>query len=120
MAVEPSARRRSTAAGNERPARNANCGVPFRFDADASLLNPVTVGATQAANRIFMAPLTRSRADADGTPSDLAAQYYAQRAAAGLIISEATAISQVANGAYLNTPGIYTDRHQDKWAEVAD
>ncbi|WP_029113073.1 alkene reductase [Mycobacterium sp. URHB0044] len=94
--------------------------MTFRFDADASLLNPVTVGATQTANRIFMAPLTRSRADADGTPSDLAAQYYAQRAAAGLIISEATAISQVANGAYLNTPGIYTDRHQDKWAEVAD
>ncbi len=94
--------------------------MTFRFDADASLLNPVTVGATQAANRIFMAPLTRSRADADGTPSDLAAQYYAQRAAAGLIISEATAISQVANGAYLNTPGIYTDRHQDKWAQIAD
>jgi N-ethylmaleimide reductase len=104
----------------KRRPRNADCGVTFRFDADASLLNPVTVGATQAANRIFMAPLTRSRADADGTPSDLAAQYYAQRAAAGLIISEATAISQVANGAYLNTPGIYTDRHQDKWAEVAD
>jgi N-ethylmaleimide reductase len=94
--------------------------VTFRFDADASLLNPVTVGATQAANRIFMAPLTRSRADSDGTPSDLSAQYYAQRAAAGLIISEATAISQVANGAYLNTPGIYTDRHQDKWAQIAD
>jgi N-ethylmaleimide reductase len=94
--------------------------VTFRLDDGSALLNPVTVGDTQAANRIFMAPLTRSRADADGTPSDLAAQYYAQRAAAGIIITEATAISQVANGAYLNTPGIYTDRHQGKWAQVAD
>ena len=67
-----------------------------------------------------MAPLTRSRAQADGTPSDLAAEYYAQRAAAGLIITEATAVSETANGAYLNTPGIYTDRHQQRWAEIAD
>ena len=67
-----------------------------------------------------MAPLTRSRAQADGTPSDLAAKYYSQRAAAGLIITEATAVSAAANGAYLNTPGIYTDRHQAKWAEIAD
>ena len=66
-----------------------------------------------------MAPLTRSRADADGTPSPFAAQYYAQRAEAGLIISEATAVCEQANGAYMNTPGIYTERHQDKWAEIA-
>jgi N-ethylmaleimide reductase len=93
--------------------------VTFRFDSDAALLTPLQVGDTTATNRIFMAPLTRSRADADGTPSDLAAQYYAQRAAAGIIISEATAISQGANGAYVNTPGNYTDRHQAKWAEIA-
>lgn len=92
---------------------------PFRLATDAALLKPVEVGDTLATNRLFMAPLTRSRADADGTPSDLAAEYYSQRAAAGLIISEATAISRSANGAYMNTPGIYTDGHQAKWAEIA-
>jgi N-ethylmaleimide reductase len=66
-----------------------------------------------------MAPLTRSRAQADGTPSDLAAQYYAQRASAGIVITEATAVSHGANGAYLNTPGIYTERHQQAWGQIA-
>ncbi|TPG23990.1 alkene reductase [Mycolicibacterium hodleri] len=87
---------------------------------DASLLESIQVGDVAAPNRIFMAPLTRSRAQADGTPSDLAAQYYAQRAAAGLIITEATAVSKAANGAYLNTPGNYTDRHQQKWSEIGE
>jgi N-ethylmaleimide reductase len=91
----------------------------FRLAPDAALLKPLRVGATEANNRIFMAPLTRSRADADATPSPLAAQYYAQRASAGLIISEATAVCEQANGAYMNTPGIYTDRHQDAWADIA-
>jgi N-ethylmaleimide reductase len=94
--------------------------VTFKLGDDSVLLNPVQIGHTQAANRIFMAPLTRSRAQADGTPSELAARYYSQRAAAGIIITEATAVSRVANGAYLNTPGVYTDRHQAKWAEIAD
>jgi N-ethylmaleimide reductase len=93
--------------------------VTFKFADDAALLNPLRVGDTLAANRLFMAPLTRSRADADGTPSDLAARYYAQRAAAGLIVTEATSVSHLAGGAYLNTPGIYTDRHQHQWAQVA-
>ena len=93
--------------------------MTFKLDDDAALLKPVQVGDTLAGNRIFMAPLTRSRAEADGTPSELAAQYYAQRAGAGIIITEATAVSQVAGGAYLNTPGLYTDRHQRRWAEVA-
>jgi N-ethylmaleimide reductase len=93
--------------------------VTFKLDGDAALLKPIQVGATTAENRIFMAPLTRSRAQADGTPSELAAQYYAQRASAGVIITEATAISRQGNGAYVNTPGNYTDRHQEKWAEIA-
>lgn len=93
--------------------------VAFKLDDDSALLTPVQVGDISTRNRIFMAPLTRSRADADGTPSDLAAQYYSQRAAAGLIVSEATAVSRAANGAYLNTPGIYTDGHQQKWSEIA-
>jgi N-ethylmaleimide reductase len=94
--------------------------MTYTLAGDAALLKPVRIGDTAAENRIFMAPLTRSRAQADGTPSDLAVQYYAQRASAGVIITEATAISREANGAYLNTPGNYTDAHQRKWAEIAD
>lgn len=94
-------------------------GMTFTLGEQSALLQPTTVGSVSVANRLFMAPLTRSRADADGTPSSLAAEYYAQRAAAGLIISEATAVCEQANGAYMNTPGIYTDRQQDKWAEIA-
>ena len=93
--------------------------MTFTLAEDSPLLHPVTIGETVAANRIFMAPLTRSRAQADGTPSDLAAEYYAQRGSAGVIITEATAVAAAANGAYLNTPGNYTDRHQAKWAEIA-
>lgn len=96
------------------------CGVTYKLNADAALLQPIQVGDTAATNRLFMAPLTRSRADADGTPSPLAAQYYTQRAGAGLIISEATAVAETANGAYMNTPGMYTDRHQAGWAEIAE
>jgi N-ethylmaleimide reductase len=99
---------------------SADWPVAFKFDLDASLLEPVRVGDTVTRNRIFMAPLTRSRAQADATPSELAAQYYAQRAGAGLIISEATAVSAGANGAYANTPGLYTDRHQRRWSDIAD
>lgn len=105
--------------GNEDGPDDVYCDVTFKFDDNAALLEPLQIGDTVAANRLFMAPLTRSRAEADGTPSDLAIDYYTQRASAGLIISEATAISQQGNGAYMNTPGIYTDRHQDKWAQIA-
>ena len=94
--------------------------MTFTLADDAALLQPITIGSHTARNRIFMAPLTRSRAHDDGTPSDLQVEYYAQRASAGLIITEATAVSQAGNGAYVNTPGIYTDAHQQKWAEVAE
>lgn len=93
--------------------------MTFTLSETSALLKPIDLGNAKLANRIFMAPLTRSRADADGTPSALAAEYYSQRAEAGLIISEATAVCEQANGAYMNTPGIYTDRQQDKWAEIA-
>lgn len=93
--------------------------MAFKLDADSALLRPIQVGGITGANRLFMAPLTRSRAQDDGTPSELAAHYYAQRATAGLIVTEATAVSKGANGAYRNTPGVYTDRHQAKWAEIA-
>ena len=93
--------------------------MTYTLAGDAALLKPIQIGDVAAENRLFMAPLTRSRAQDDGTPSDLAVQYYAQRATAGVIITEATAISREANGAYLNTPGLYTDAHQEKWAEIA-
>lgn len=94
--------------------------MAFTLDDDSALLRPATIGDTTTTNRLFMAPLTRSRAERDATPSELAALYYGQRAAAGLIVSEATAISRAANGAYMNTPGMFTDRHQRRWAGVAD
>ena len=58
-----------------------------------SLFESVLLGPLVLRNRVFMAPLTRNRANADGVPSELAVQYYAQRASAGLIITEATQIS---------------------------
>ncbi|NQU37851.1 MAG: alkene reductase [Actinobacteria bacterium] len=82
------------------------------------LLQPLQLGQISAANRVFMAPLTRSRAtDPDGVPTELMAQYYAQRASAGLIVSEATNISPVARG-YAWTPGIYTQEQIEGWQAV--
>src|SRR3954468_8843620 len=104
---------------NESGCRGADCGMAFTLSENSALLRPVTVGDVSVTNRLFMAPLTRTRAEADATPSNLAALYYAQRASAGLVISEATAVSAAANGAYLNTPGMFTDRHQRQWSGVA-
>jgi N-ethylmaleimide reductase len=63
-----------------------------------NLLTPITLGAVSLENRVLMAPLTRMRADNEGVPSPLAIEYYAQRASAGLIISEATQISELGKG----------------------
>src|SRR6478736_3716939 len=84
--------------------RQFQASMTWTLADDSALLQPITIGAHTARNRLFMAPLTRSRAEADGTPSELQVEYYAQRASAGLIISEATAISQVGNGADAPTP----------------
>lgn len=62
-------------------------------NSSSDLFSPVTMGALALANRIVMAPLTRSRMGTDGVPNEMHARYYAQRASAGLIISEATNIS---------------------------
>lgn len=67
-----------------------------------------------------MAPLTRLRAESDGTPTDLQTEYYRQRAGAGLVITEATQSSATSGGAYMNTPGIHNDAQQAKWSEIAD
>ena len=83
------------------------------------LLQPVRVGAWTLANRVVMAPMTRSRADADRVPSPLTAQYYAQRASAGLIVTEATHADPYGAG-YVGTPGIETPAQIAAWRAVTD
>lgn len=76
--------------------------------------SPVTFGELNLKNRVVMAPLTRSRATVDRVPTAMMAEYYAQRASAGLIISEATVISEEANG-YTQTPGLFTNAQVEGW-----
>ncbi|PKO45665.1 MAG: alkene reductase [Betaproteobacteria bacterium HGW-Betaproteobacteria-22] len=83
------------------------------------LFNSVKLGTIQLANRIVMAPLTRNRAGEGGVPQEINAKYYAQRASAGLIISEATPISAMAHG-YPALPGIYTEAQIAGWKKVTD
>jgi 2,4-dienoyl-CoA reductase-like NADH-dependent reductase (Old Yellow Enzyme family) len=85
----------------------------------AELNTPLKLGALELKNRVIMAPLTRSRATDDRIPTPLMAEYYAQRASAGLIIAEATVISEEANG-YLNTPGLFTDAQVEGWKLTTD
>lgn len=80
---------------------------------------PVQVGRYTLQNRLVMAPMTRSRAQLDGTPTKLAADYYSQRASIGLIVSEGTQPSEDGQG-YLATPGIYTDAHVAGWKGIAE
>jgi len=82
-----------------------------------SLFESAQLGSLTLKNRFIMAPLTRSRSDDNGLANDLMAKYYAQRASAGLIISEATNISPYAFG-YALTPGIYTDEQVESWKNV--
>ena len=87
---------------------------------DASpVLQPVKIGDLRLKNRIVMAPLTRSRSNDAGVPPDFAADYYAQRAEAGLIISEATNISAQARG-YALTPGIWSVAQVEAWRPIVD
>jgi len=83
------------------------------------LLSPLTAGALQLPNRILMAPLTRCRADADHNPTPLMAEYYAQRASAGLIIAEATMVME-GNSSFWMEPGIYSDAQVQGWKVVTD
>jgi N-ethylmaleimide reductase len=82
--------------------------------ATTDLFDPVRLGPYTLSNRIVMAPLTRSRADDAGVPGELQATYYAQRASAGLIVSEATNISPQAKG-YIRTPGIWSPEQVAGW-----
>ena len=82
------------------------------------LLTPFQIGHLTLPNRVLMAPLTRSRASQPGDiPGPLNVEYYAQRASAGLIVSEATQISRQGQG-YALTPGIYTDAQEAGWKKV--
>ncbi|MDB5900563.1 MAG: putative flavoprotein NADH-dependent oxidoreductase [Ramlibacter sp.] len=81
-----------------------------------SLFDPYDLGALRLPNRIVMAPLTRNRAP-DAIPTPLMAQYYAQRASAGLLISEATAITHQGQG-YADVPGLYGTEQLDGWKRV--
>ena len=82
-----------------------------------NLFTPLTLGALQLRNRIVMAPMTRSRAGQEGTPTDIMVDYYRQRASAGLIISEGIAPSANGRG-YCRTPGIYSERQIEAWTRV--
>jgi N-ethylmaleimide reductase len=83
-----------------------------------SLFDPVKAGSLHLPNRIAMAPLTRNRAP-DAVPTPLMAEYYAQRASAGLLISEATAISAQGQG-YADVPGLYGTDQLDGWKRVTE
>ena len=90
---------------------------PSPFDA---LLSPVDLGSgLRLPNRVVLAPCTRNRASADLGPSEGAADYYAARADAGLLITEAVLVTREAQG-YLDTPGLFADSHVPAWARVCD
>lgn len=83
------------------------------------LFTPVQVGRYTLGNRMVMAPMTRSRADEAGVPSELTVTYYAQRATAGLIISEGVFPTAMGKG-YVNTPGIETEAQVAAWKQVTE
>ena len=82
-----------------------------------SLFDPLAIGDLTLKNRIVLAPLTRSRAGESRVPNALMAEYYVQRASAGLIITEATSITPQGVG-YAETPGIWSDAHIEGWKGV--
>lgn len=84
-----------------------------------TLFDPVEMGLLMLPNRILMAPLTRSRATREAVPTPLMAEYYAQRAEAGLIISEATGISRIGLG-WPHAPGLWNDEQVEGWKPVVE
>src|SRR6201996_4168041 len=83
----------------------------------STLFDPLKLGALTLKNRIIMAPLTRQRAGVERVPNALMAQYYADRASAGLILSEATSVTPQGVG-YADTPGIWSDEQVEGWKLV--
>jgi N-ethylmaleimide reductase len=90
---------------------------PVEENAVNQSFTPVRVGRYALPNRLVMAPMTRSRAKSDGTPGELAVEYYSQRASVGLIVTEGTQPSDDGQG-YLATPGIYIPAHIAGWKKV--
>ena len=84
-----------------------------------SLFDPIRLGAIHAPNRIIMAPLTRGRATREHVPTPLMAEYYAQRASAGLIITEATGISQQGLG-WPYAPGLWNEQQVAAWRVITE
>lgn len=84
-----------------------------------ALWTPTTLGSIPLKNRLIMAPMTRGRARPDGTPTEMIARYYAQRAGMGLLISEGAQPSDEGQG-YMLTPGAYTSSHVQGWRRVAE
>ncbi|HTL73099.1 MAG TPA: alkene reductase [bacterium] len=84
-----------------------------------TLFDPVRIGAWNLPNRIVFAPLTRARAGAERIPNRLMAEYYTQRAAVGLIISEATSVTPMGVG-YADTPGIWSAAQVDGWKLITE
>jgi len=83
----------------------------------SALLNPIEIGAWDLPNRIIMAPLTRCRASEGRVPNAMMLEYYAQRATAGLIITEATAVDPMGVG-YPDTPGIWSEAQVEGWKQI--
>jgi 2,4-dienoyl-CoA reductase-like NADH-dependent reductase (Old Yellow Enzyme family) len=91
-------------------------GYPFM----STLFDPIRIGDLDCPNRIFMAPLTRTRASGDGrVPNALMRDYYVQRASAGLIVSEATSVTPLGVG-YPRTPGVWSDEQVAGWRRVVE
>ena len=109
----------SMTATNATTATTAAHAAAVDRNASSDLFTPMQLGPLQLSNRIVMAPLTRSRAKEDDIPGDLAAEYYVQRAGAGLIIAEATQISPQGKG-YILTPGIYSDTQVQAWKKITE
>jgi 2,4-dienoyl-CoA reductase-like NADH-dependent reductase (Old Yellow Enzyme family) len=84
-----------------------------------TIFDPITLGDLQLPNRIIMAPLTRCRTDEGRVPNAMMAEYYVQRASAGLILSEATSVTAMGVG-YPNTPGIWNDEQVRGWTQVTN
>lgn len=83
------------------------------------LLEPTQIGDLEVKNRVALAPMTRTRAEPNRTPNELMAEYYAQRANAGLVIAEATAIFEKGI-AWMGMPGVFADEHVVGWKKVVD
>lgn len=86
---------------------------------DIDVFSPYQLGPLTLSNRMVMAPLTRSRAGAGNVPQEMAVEYYAQRASAGLIITEATQAAEGGQG-YINTPGVHSTPQVERWKQVTD